>query len=225
MRRTLRTLLACCVTLLACAAARAQAQSPAAQRESCAAAWARLEPDFRGRELITLEKHRQMVEAAKEYLRLCDCEATDEIRYVRRWVETVEVRERADKAVNTYSELFLEVRKGDAPAETYGRLADAAVGAFYEPRKHHLHQWIDEGRTIDSKEVRDAWAGVTKSLDTIIAAYARAIALCGEREGCRLAKGSWTAKVTKYYVMRHDGSTEGLQETLARGLDAPIPFP
>jgi hypothetical protein len=193
--------------------------------ERCRAAWPRLEPEIRGNGLVTPRKAEQTYEAAKEFLRVCDGAETEEARYVRNWAEKYEANTRSLKAEMVFWELVAEVRKGDAPAATYARMAEAGAAGLYEPRKRLLLTLLDSGKSLDSKEVRDAWAQVMKSLDTIIATYARAIALCGTRDGCQVAKGSWMTNLAKYYALRHDGSEEGLQEVISRGLDAPIPPP
>src|SRR5919206_766280 len=95
-------------------------------------------------------------------------------------------------------------------------MAEPYVAARYEPRMRHLLALIESGKSPDSKEARVTWAEVTASLDSVIDSYARAIALCGAGEGCQVARGSWMWNLIKYYGLRHDGSQEGLQQTIER---------
>jgi hypothetical protein len=227
------------VSLLACAAARAQMRQTPDQDSRCAEAWARLGPEIRSEGSNTLERVERRYQAAKEFLRVCEGVDAAQVRFVRKWVEKYDAAVNSFKAQQSFRELVEEVRKGDALPATYARLAEVGVVGLYEPnlRQLHalidsgkspnlrqLHALIDSGKSLDSKEVREAWAEMAKALDAIVSAYARAIAMCGAREGCQMAKGSWTGNLAKYYALRHNGSTEGLQEFISRGLDAPIPM-
>jgi hypothetical protein len=171
-----------------------------------------------------MERVERRDQAAKEFLRVCEGVDAAQVRFVRKWVEKYDAAVNSFKAQQSFRELVEEVRKGDAPPATYARLAEVGVVGLYEPNLRQLHALIDSGKSLDSKEVREAWAEMAKALDTIVSAYARAIAMCGAREGCQVAKGSWTGNLAKYYALRHNGSTEGLQEFISRGLDAPIPM-
>jgi hypothetical protein len=161
-----------------------------------------------------MERVERRYQAAKEFLRVCEGVDAAQVRFVRKWVEKYDAAVNSFKAQQSFRELVEEVRKGDAPPATYARLAEVGVVGLYEPNLRQLHALIDSGKSLDSKEVREAWAEMAKALDTIVSAY----------EGCQVAKGSWTGNLAKYYALRHNGSTEGLQEFISRGLDAPIPM-
>jgi hypothetical protein len=224
MSKTVRPVLLGVILLLACAAARAQMRQTPDQDSRCAEAWARLGPEIRSEGSNTMERVERRYQAAKEFLRVCEGVDAAQVRFVRKWVEKYDAAVNSFKAQQSFRELVEEVRKGDAPPATYARLAEVGVVGLYEPNLRQLHALIDSGKSLDSKEVREAWAEMAKALDTIVSAYARAIAMCGAREGCQVAKGSWTGNLAKYYALRHNGSTEGLQEFISRGLDAPIPM-
>jgi hypothetical protein len=193
----------------------------------CDEAWARLGPEFKAPDgtLVSIAGWQKSYRAAKEFLRVCDSAETEGTRSVKLFVETYETFTGSTEAINAYAALVLEVRKGGASSATYARLAESIVKAMYEPRHRFLVKLVERGKSPDSEEVRKAWAEVSKALDSIVATYARAIALCEEGDGCQVAKGGWEESLAKFYALRHDGSEEGLRETIANGRDARIPFP
>lgn len=194
----------------------------------CEEAWARLGPEFEeppDGTLVSIKGWQKSYKDAKEFLRICDGAETEGTRRVKLFVETYETFTGDTEALNTYGTLVLEVRKGGASSATYARLAESIVKAMYEPRHRLLVRLVESGKSPDSDKVREAWANVSKSLDSIIGTYARAVALCEEGDGCQVAKGEWEKSLAKYYELRHDGSREGLRETIANGRDARIPFP
>jgi uncharacterized protein YifE (UPF0438 family) len=191
----------------------------------CEDAWTRFGPRIRWEGSGTTERSAQVYEAAKEFLRICDGAETDKARFVRSWVEKYDAAVRRYEAEKTLASLVEEAQRGSTQPSVYSRMAEALVATRYEPEKRRLLTLIESGKSLDSKDVREAWAGVTASLDSIVGAYARAIALCRADDGCQVARGSWMGNLAKYYALRHDGSEEGLQQTIAHALDVPLPKP
>lgn len=191
----------------------------------CDEAWVRFSPNVRMDGPGTPERSAQAYEAAKEFLRACDGAETKQAQFVRSWVEKYDAAARQFEAEKTLASLVEEALKGGAQPSVYSRMAEAIAAARYEPRRRQLLTLIETGKSLDSKEVRESWAGVAAALDSIVDAYARAIASCGASEGCQVAKGSWTGNLAKYYVLRHDGSADGLEQAVAHALDAPFAKP
>jgi uncharacterized protein YifE (UPF0438 family) len=191
----------------------------------CYEAWTRFSPQVRSDGSGTPERSAQAYEAAKEFLRICDGAETEQAQFVKTWVEKYDAAVRLYEAEKTLASLVEEARRGSTQPSVYSRMAEALVATRYEPQMRRLLTLIESGKSPDSKEVREAWAGVSASLDSVVGAYARAIALCGADDGCQVARGSWMGNLAKYYALRHDGSQEGLQQTIAHALDAPLPKP
>ena len=186
----------------------------------CEDAWVRLGPRLMSGGSATSERDAQMYETSKEFLRICDGAETEKTRSVESWVERYDAAMRRYEAEKTLAQLTGEARAGSTQPSLYSRMAEAYVAARYEPRMRHLLALVESGKSPDSKEVRATWAEVTASLDSVIDSYARAIALCGAGEGCQVASGSWMMNLIKYYGLRHDGSREGLQQTIERARTA-----
>ncbi len=189
----------------------------------CDEAWTRLSPLVMGNSPGTPERFAQVYDASKEFLRICDGAETKQSQFVKNRVEKYDAAVLRYEAEKTLASLVEEAQKGSTQPSVYSRMAEAFVVARYEPEKRRLLTLIESGKSLDSKDVREAWAGVTASLDSVVGAYARAIALCGADDGCQVARGSWMGSLAKYYVLRHDGSEEGLQQAIAHALDAPLP--
>jgi hypothetical protein len=182
----------------------------------CEDAWVKLGPRLMSGGSATPERDAQMYETSKEFLRICDGAETEKARSVKTWVDKYDAAMRRYEAERTLARLIGEARAGSTQPSIYSRMAEAYVAARYEPQTRHLLALVEAGKSPDSKEVRATWAEVTASLDSVIDSYARAVALCGEGEGCQVASGSWMASLIKYYGLRHDGSREGLQQTVER---------
>jgi hypothetical protein len=182
----------------------------------CDAAWVKLGPRMLSEGSGTPERQAQVYETSKEFLRICDGAETEKARSVKSWVEKYDAAVRQYEAEKTLAQLTGEARAGSTQPSLYSRMAEAYVAARYEPRMRHLLALVETGKSPDSKEVRATWAEVTASLDSVIDSYARAVALCGAGEGCQVASGSWMASLIKYYGLRHDGSQEGLRQTIER---------
>jgi hypothetical protein len=182
----------------------------------CEDAWVRLGPRIMSEGSGTPEREAQIYETSKEFLRICDGAETEKARFVKTWVEKYDAAVRQYEAEKTLAQLTGEARAGSTQPSVYSRMAEAYVAARYEPRTRHLLALMEAGKSPDSKEARATWAEVTASLDSVIDSYARAVALCGAGEGCQVATGSWMANLIKYYGLRHDGSQEGLQQTIER---------
>jgi hypothetical protein len=191
----------------------------------CDEAWARLSPHVGTDGPGTPERFAQTYGAAKEFLRVCDGADTKQERFVKTWVEKYDAAVRQYEAEKTLAPLVEEALGGGAQPSVYSRMAEAFVAARYEPRKRQLLALIESGKSPDSEDVREAWAGVAAALDSIVDAYARAVASCGARDGCQVAKGSWTGSLAKYYALRHDGAAAGLEQTIAHALDVPFSKP
>ncbi len=190
-----------------------------ARRENfarCEDAWVKLGPRLMSEGSATSERAAQIYETSKELLRICDGAETEKTRSVKSWVERYDAAMRRYEAEKTLAQLTGEARGGSAQPSLYSRMAEAYVAARYEPQMRHLLALIETGKSLDSKEVRATWAEVTASLDSVVDSYARAIALCGAGEGCQVARGPWMMSLIKYYGLRHDGSQEGLQQTIER---------
>jgi uncharacterized protein YifE (UPF0438 family) len=191
----------------------------------CDDAWTRLGPRIRWEGSGTSERSAQVYEASKEFLRICDGAETEKARFIKAWVEKYDAAVRKFETEKTLASLVEEAQRGSTQPSVYSRMGEAFVVARYEPQMRQLLSLIESGKSPDSKEVREAWAGVTASLDSVVNSYARAIAMCGADDGCQVARDSWMGNLAKYYALRHDGSEEGLQQTIAHALDAPLPKP
>jgi len=187
----------------------------------CDEAWTRLSPRLKSGGPGTPERFHQTYEASKEFLRICDGADTEEARYVKTWVEKYDALVRQFEAEKALATLYEEARAGSTNPTVYSRMAEAFVAARYEPQKRQLLSMIEAGKPLDSKDVREVWAEMVKALDSVVDAYARAIATCAAGDGCEVALGTWRGGLVKFYMLRHDGSQEGLEQTIAHALDAP----
>jgi hypothetical protein len=130
-----------------------------------------------------------------------------------------------DEAEKTLASLVTTAR-AVAPAatasETYARIAEAYAVARYEPAQIRFAR-LYEPLKPETKELREARAQLDAALDRVIDAYARALASCGGREACQASKAAWEKSLTTYYAFRHGGESRGLEETIARALEGPMP--
>jgi hypothetical protein len=213
MRTGVRLILLC--VSLSVAASAAVAQPRRRSQPAAPALDARCEDARYRYEAVTSDKAHRTVEEqewvqyseARKYLRLC-------------WDEGDYLTQTLKKYVYFYE---ADARAGRADAPAYARMAEAIVEAEYEPRKRELAALVESGKSPESKEAREAWARVASSLDAVVDAYARALASCAPGEGCQVAKDYWAGNLTTYYMLRHDGSQEGLAQTLAGALARPLP--
>lgn len=179
----------------------------------------------------TLEQKRQAYEAAKEFLQLCRHYGNLSTSRAERRVEEYESAARIEEEEKTLASLVPSARAaaaGDAGSETYARIAEAYSVARVEPS---LLRYVRlNGRAVVAlpakeipAEVREARAQFDAALDRVIDAYARAIASCGERAECREPKALWKRQLGLCYAYRHEGDYAGLEETIARVFDVPMP--
>ena len=170
-------------------------------------------------------RRKEAYEAAKEFLQTCGRYDIQSTWHVMRLVEDYEAAVRLDEAEKTLASLVPAARAA-APAatepETYARIAEAYAVAIYKPAQRRFSR-LYEPLKPESKELREARAQLDAALDRVIDAYARAIASCGERDTCRASKASWESSLTVYYAFRHGGERRGLEETISRAFDAPMP--
>jgi hypothetical protein len=181
----------------------------------------------------TPEQKRQAYEAAREFLRICRYDNRSTWRATRR-VEEYEAALRVEEAEKTLAALVpaaRAARAGETAPETYARIAEAYAAARVEPsllrfvRLNGREKAAYGSARVTAAEVREARAQFDAALDRVIDAYARALASCGERESCRESKASWKRQLGIYYSHRHGGDYRGLEETIARAFDAPMPNP
>lgn len=179
----------------------------------------------------TPAEKRQAYEAAKEFLRLCPYYGNLSTSRAERRVEEYGAALRVEEAEKTLASLVPAARAsraGETAPETYARIAEAYSVARFEPT---LLRYVRlNGRALaglPSKdipaEVRAARAEFDAALDRVIDAYARALASCGERGACAASKAEWKRLLGIYYGYRHEGRDEGLEDTIARALEAPMP--
>ncbi|HVF67788.1 MAG TPA: hypothetical protein VM914_09005 [Pyrinomonadaceae bacterium] len=180
----------------------------------------------------TRGQKRRAYEAAREFLRLCRHFGNPSTSRASRRVEEYEKALRIEEAEKTLASLVPAARAagaGETAPETYARIAEAYAVARFEPTLFHYYVRLG-GRALVGRreedipaEVREARARFDAALDRVIDAYARALASCGGRESCRASKAEWKRLLGIYYAYRHEGRDEGLEETIARAFDAPMP--
>jgi hypothetical protein len=167
-------------------------------------------------------------EAAKEYLRICAGGDYEFTNFLRHYIERYEAAVREFEATKTVKSILSSLQADDLKKtrpDIYVKLADAYVTGSYEPRLRELVRFVESGKSPDSKEVREKWARVSDALDRAIDAYARAVAVCELKRGCEGWERFWASQLARYYALRHDGSQDGLKETVDGALDRPLPSP
>jgi hypothetical protein len=209
---------------------RAAVASAEAARRCEAETWPLYSKRVEVSDLATREQKRQAYEAAKEFLSICRYYGNLSTSRAERRVEEYETALRIEEAEKTLASLVPAARAaaGSTGPEIYARIAEAYTAARFEPS---LLRYVRlNGRALVGRrpseipaEVREARAEFDAALDRVIDAYARALASCGERESCRASKALWKRQLGLYYAYRHEGDDRGLEETIARALDAPMP--
>jgi hypothetical protein len=75
----------------------------------------------------------------------------------------------------------------------------------------------------ETPESKAALEKLTVVIDTLIDAYARAVAAAGSDPKTESAKAGWMATLTNYWKFRHENSEAGLNEFIATVLNKPLP--
>jgi len=109
-------------------------------------------------------------------------------------------------APSTYYYLALAYQNGP-----YKRLSDDYTRRF--------------GALPESAESKAALENVNRTVDKIIDAYARAVALAGNDPQHQKAKTEWMQPLAQFYKFRHANSDAGLNELIAGVLAKPLPQP
>jgi len=203
----------------------AQSAAPAPDKK-CEEAKSKLSPYLR---LVNYgDRQSEAYEAAKEYLRVCAGVDDDFTRFIRSYVEKYGAAVREFEATKTVKSILSSLQAGDPKktgAYVYANLAVAYVTGSYEPRLRELVRLVESGKSPDSKEVREQWARVADALGRAIDGYARAVAACDLKGGCEGWERLWASQLARYYALRHDGSQDGLKETVDGALGRPLPSP
>ena len=103
----------------------------------------------------------------------------------------------------------------------YSRLAAAYVASRYEPQsKEFESRFGGKEATPESKAALEAING---TVDLIIDAYARAVALSGTEAQYGAARARWMQELTRFYKFRHEDSTNGIEAYIAGVVAKPLP--
>jgi hypothetical protein len=103
----------------------------------------------------------------------------------------------------------------------YSRLAAAYAASEYEPQsKAFEEQFGGKEATPESKAALEI---INATVDRIIDALARAVALSGKETQYAEARARWMQELTRFYKFRHNDSTDGLEAYIAGATARPLP--
>lgn len=104
---------------------------------------------------------------------------------------------------------------------TYSVLAVAYQnGPYKRLSDDYSKRFANQPETPESKA---AIENINKTVDRIIDAYARAVALAGTNPQNQAAKAQWMTQLTNFYKFRNNNSDTGLNEFIAGVLAKPLP--
>jgi hypothetical protein len=103
----------------------------------------------------------------------------------------------------------------------YSRLAAAYVASQYEPQSREFE--TNFGGKEATPESKAALEEINRTVDRIIDAYARAVALSGAEAQYAEARARWMQELTRFYRFRNNDSTNGLEEYIAGVTAKPLP--
>lgn len=103
----------------------------------------------------------------------------------------------------------------------YSRLAAAYVASQYEPQSREFAaRFSGKEATAESKAALEE---INATVDRIIDAYARAVALSDADAQYREARSRWMQELTRFYKFRNNDSTDGLEAYIAGVNAKPLP--
>jgi hypothetical protein len=127
----------------------------------------------------------------------------------------------ADQAIESLTKAVHYESAIKKTASTYYFLAAAyETGPYKSLAASYQQEFANKPETAASKAALDR---LSKFIDVIIDAYARAIAAAGTDPKTEQSRKEWLAQVSNYYKFRHDGSEVGLNEFIAGVLQKPLP--
>jgi len=103
----------------------------------------------------------------------------------------------------------------------YSRLAAAYVASRYEPQSKEFEARF--GGKEPTPESKAALEEINGTVDRIIDAYARAVALSGTEAQYGQARARWMQELTRFYRFRNNDSTAGLEAFIAGVAAKPLP--
>jgi hypothetical protein len=103
----------------------------------------------------------------------------------------------------------------------YSRLAAAYVASQYEPQSKEFEARF--GGKEPTPESKSALEEINGTVDRIVDAYARAVALGGTETQYAEARARWMQELTRFYRFRNNDSTSGLEEYIAGITAKPLP--
>jgi hypothetical protein len=125
-----------------------------------------------------------------------------------------------DSIVHFIKALQYESELKKAPKTYYYLAVALQTGPYRRLSEDYRVRFADKPETPESKV---ALENINKSIDRIIDAYARAVALAGNDAQLQTAKAEWMQPLTQFYKFRHADSDAGLSEFIAGVLSRPIP--
>lgn len=103
----------------------------------------------------------------------------------------------------------------------YSRLAAAYAASEYEPQSKEFAERF--GGKEATPESQAALENINATVDRIIDALARAVALSGTETQYAEARARWMQELTRFYKFRHNDSTDGLDVYIAGATAKPLP--
>ena len=114
----------------------------------------------------------------------------------------------------------VDADRRNAPSTYYYLAAAYQNGPYKRLSDDYTKRFGNQPESTESKAALD---NISRVLDKIIDAYARAVAVAGNAPQHQTAKAQWMAQLTNFYKFRHNNSDAGLTEYIAGVLKTPLP--
>jgi hypothetical protein len=109
--------------------------------------------------------------------------------------------------------------------QTYALLGASYVNGNYMKLSDEYKAKCTTPEAAATPECKTMLDNINQSVDRIIDAYARAVALAGSDAKYASKKSEWMTSLTEFYKFRNEGSDQGLNDKIAQVLSTPLPQP
>lgn len=131
------------------------------------------------------------------------------------------LKESPAESVNYFRKAILSESAVKHTPVVYSRLAAAYVASQYEPQSKEFEARF--GGKEPTPESMAALENINSTVDRIIDAYARAVALSGTETQYREVRPRWMQELTRFYKFRNNDSTNDLEAYIAGVTAKPLP--
>ena len=123
---------------------------------------------------------------------------------------------------NFYKVTQIESDRQKSPSTYYYLAASYQTGPYKRLSDDYSKRFANQAESPESKAALD---NLSKVVDKMIDAYARAVALASNDPQQQSARNQWMTQLTNFWKFRHDGADTGLTEFIAGVLSKPLPQP